>query len=57
MRGSRTFIFADVLEGKSVAGVLAFNDADLAEGALANHTEEAEVVQVHWILRLAATHT
>ena len=50
---ARTFIFADVLESKGIAGILAFDDADFAKGALANHTKESEMVQVHWIWLLA----
>lgn len=45
--GRRTFIFADVFEGKGQASVLALDDADLAEGAAAYHPQEAEVVEVH----------
>lgn len=42
----RTFIFADVLEGKGEAGVFALDDADLAKGAFSDDAQEAKVVEV-----------
>ena len=44
--GWRTLIFANVLEGKREARVLALDDADLAKGALADDAQQAEVVEV-----------
>ena len=44
--GGATFVLADVLEGKREAGVFALDDADLAKRALADDTEQAEVVEV-----------
>jgi hypothetical protein len=43
-----TFIFADVFECKCQTRVFAFNNANLAEGSLSNHSEETEVVKIHW---------
>lgn len=42
----RTFIFADVLECVGGPIVFALNDADFAKGALADDTQEAEVIEV-----------
>lgn len=42
-----TLILPDVLEGKSQAGVLALDDANLAEGSLADDAQQAEVIEVH----------
>jgi len=42
-----TFILSYVLEGKGEAGVLALDDAHLSEGALADDTQQSEVVEVH----------
>jgi hypothetical protein len=42
-----TFILSYILEGECEAGVLALDDAHLAEGALADDTQQAEVVEVH----------
>lgn len=43
----RTFIFADVLEGKCQVGVFALDDAHLSEGASADDTQEAEMIEVY----------
>lgn len=50
-RGSarHTFIFANVLERKGKAGVLALDNAHLAEGSLADDAQQPEVVEVHWV--------
>lgn len=34
--GLRTFIFADILQGKREVGVFSFNDANFAKGSSAN---------------------
>ena len=41
-----TFIFAYVLEREGEARVFALDDAHLAKGALADHSQQAEVVQI-----------
>jgi hypothetical protein len=41
-----TFILANVLEGKLVAVVLPLHDAHLAKSSLADHSQQAEVVEV-----------
>jgi hypothetical protein len=46
--GALTLILSDVLEGKGQAGILSLDDADLAEGALADYTQQPEVVEVDW---------
>ena len=46
--GGLTLILPDVLEGKGQAGVLPLDDADLAEGSLADYTQQPEVVEIHW---------
>ena len=46
--GRLTLILSDVLEGKGQAGVLALDDADLAKGSLADDTQQAKVIEVHW---------
>jgi hypothetical protein len=43
-----TFIFPYVLERKREAGVFPLDDAHLAEGALANNSQQSEVVEVHF---------
>jgi hypothetical protein len=45
--GGLTFVFAYVLERKGEAGVFALDDAHLAEGALSDDAQQAEVVEVH----------
>lgn len=45
---SHTLILANVFQSKSQAGILAFDDAHLAKGALADDSEEFEVVQLNW---------
>lgn len=42
----RTFIFPDVFQCKRQVGVFALDNADLAEGASADHSQQAEVVEV-----------
>jgi hypothetical protein len=42
-----TFVFAYILERKGEAGVFALDDAHLAEGALSDDAQQAEVVEVH----------
>lgn len=44
--GRLTFILPYVLESKGEASVLALDDAHLAEGALADDSQQPEVVQV-----------
>ena len=44
----RTFIFSDVFERKGQASVLALNDPDFAEGALAHDSQQAEVIEIDW---------
>lgn len=43
----RTFIFADVLKGKCQVGVFALDDTHLSEGASADDTQEAEMIEVY----------
>jgi hypothetical protein len=42
-----TFVLSYVLEGKCEAGVLSLDDAHLSEGALADYSQQPEVVEVH----------
>lgn len=46
----RTFIFSYVLERKGKACILALDDAHFAKGALADDSQQAEMVQVHCVL-------
>ena len=45
--GAYHFIFPDVLERKSEARVFPLDDAHLAECALANNSQQSEVVEVY----------
>jgi hypothetical protein len=47
--GRRTFIFSYVLERKREARVFALDDAHLAECALADNSQQSEVVEVYWV--------
>ncbi len=45
----QTFIFTNVLERKGEAGVLALDNAHLAEGSLADDAQQTEVVEIHYV--------
>lgn len=46
--GGLTLVLSDVLEGKRQTGVFALDDANLAEGSLADDTQQPKVVEIHW---------
>lgn len=48
---SHDLILADVLEGKGQARVLALHNPHLAEGALADDAQQAEVVEVDLVCK------
>ncbi len=43
---ARTFIFANVFEGKGQACILSLDDADLAKGPFTDDTQETEVIEI-----------
>lgn len=47
-RDWRTLIFAYILQRERQTGILALDNADLAEGALAYDSKQTEVVEVDW---------
>lgn len=42
----RTFILADVFEGKCKSRIFPFNNANFAKSSLADDSEQSEVVQI-----------
>lgn len=46
--GSRTFIFADVFEGKCQARVFTLNNANFAKGPLAHDSQKPEMIEIDW---------
>lgn len=45
--GLRTFIFADILQGKREIGVFSFDNADFAKGSSADDSQQSKVVEVY----------
>lgn len=49
--GLRTFIFADILQGKRQVGVFPFNDAYFAKGSSADDSQQSKVVEVYYLIK------
>lgn len=45
--GLRTFIFADIFQGKRQIGVFSFDDAYFAKGSSADDSQQSKVVEVY----------
>lgn len=41
-----TFIFANILESKGQAGILALDDSNLTEGSFADHSQKPKMVEI-----------